>query len=106
MLRSTHCGSGIHTYRWLCFFTAAWDQVDKEIASGQEAYFLIKVKTLSFAADTSYTLQVNLDALNGVAAGSAYSFSWQESGTDANIQPKYDLRIPGVISVDGNQITN
>ncbi|MFA7119826.1 MAG: hypothetical protein WC159_13755, partial [Sphaerochaetaceae bacterium] len=88
------------------FSTAGWEDVDKEVAAGQEAYFLVKVTTLAFEANTSYTLQIVLDALNGVAAESAYSFSWQETGDDDAIAPKYDLRIPGVISIDGNQITN
>lgn len=88
------------------FSTAGWEVVDKEVAAGQDAYFLIKVETLAFLADTSYTLQVVLDALNGVAAADAYSFSWKESGTDAAIANKYDLRIPGVITLDGPQITN
>jgi len=88
------------------FSTSQWDSVDKEIASGQEAYFLIKVETLAFAPNTSYTLQIVLDALNGVSTDDAYSFSWRESGVDAAIVNKYDLRIPGVISVDGPQITN
>jgi len=84
--------------------TAAWDTIDKEVAAGQDAYFLVKVETLAaFVANTSYTIQVKLDALNATGAAT-HNFTWKEN--TAGAASKYDLRIPGVTTIDGPQITN
>jgi len=80
---------------------------DKAITSGQDAYFLVKVKTATWDGTTNpgtKSLTVNLDKLNGTSTSGNgnYSFMWKaKDGTD-----KYDLRIPGVTKVDGIQISN
>ncbi len=78
---------------------------DKAITSGQDAYFLVKVKTATWDGTTNSgtkSLTVNLDKLNGATGAGNYNFSWMEKDGTA----KYDLRIPGVTKVDGIQINN
>lgn len=78
---------------------------DKAITSGQDAYFLVKVKTATWDGSTNSgtkSLTVNLNKLNGASGAGNYNFKWMEKDGSA----KYDLRIPGVTKVDGIQINN
>lgn len=97
-------GNGDDEDNYAIFDTATWQTIDREVTSGQDAYFLVKVESLAaFVANTSYTIQVKLDALNGTGAA-VYNFTWKES--DATATSKVDLRIPGVTTIDGPRVTN
>lgn len=78
---------------------------DKAITSGQDAYFLVKVKNATWDGTTNSgtkSLTVSLDKLNGASGAGNYNFNWMEKDGSA----KYDLRIPGVTKIDGIQISN
>ncbi len=91
-------GTGLATYAR--FNTAG--NVDFALNPGETAYYLVKVVptfTTVVAGDTS--LRVGLDDLNNV---SLHNFRWLDRADD--ITNNLEVRMPGISSITGSQITN